>query len=107
MYCSNVRAFQLKIGVLALCFLLALVAADAHSSATDGRQVWEYTGGYGPDWFVHADGRKWILYRGDGRTFLYVEDLSGTLTTPAILVVRPRSRCTLTIQAGVDSRTAQ
>jgi hypothetical protein len=60
---------------VAHCVAFTLLAAiDCSSSAADDRRVWEYTGGFGPTWFVHVEGKKWVLYRGDGRTFLYVED---------------------------------
>lgn len=70
--CSQDRLVRLKIGVLTVG--LALAAADSRALAADERRVWEYTGGFGPTWFVHAGSTKWVLYRGDGRTFLYVEE---------------------------------
>jgi hypothetical protein len=57
-------------------FLQAVAGGQAVAAqpADDDRRVWEYTGSYGPSWFVHEGNRKWVLYRGDGRTYLYVEE---------------------------------
>lgn len=40
----------------------------------DARALWEYKGGYGPSWFAHEGNQKWVIYRGDGQTFLYTEE---------------------------------
>ncbi len=52
----------------------ALAGLETQSPAPDNRRVWQYTGEFGPSWFVHTGGKKWVIYRGDGRTFLYVEE---------------------------------
>jgi hypothetical protein len=59
---------------LALCLCGALAGSEAGSQAADERSVWEYAGGFGTSWFAHEGGKKWVLYRGDGRTYLYVEE---------------------------------
>jgi len=51
---------------------LSLVARAA--VVDDARTVWEYKGGYGRSWFVHEGNEKWVIYRGDGQTFLYTEE---------------------------------
>ena len=60
----------------ALC--LAVQAQEPLSggppAAADDRRVWEYSGGFGRSWFFHESDREWVLYRGDGQSFLYVEE---------------------------------
>jgi hypothetical protein len=50
-----------------VCLWLTLQAvaggqAVVAQPADDDRRVWEYTGSYGPSWFVHEGNRKWVLY---------------------------------------------
>lgn len=71
---SNGGVSRRNIAVLAVCACNVLAAFASGTATADDRRVFEYTGGYGPTWFVHEAGKKWVLYRGDGRTFLYVEE---------------------------------
>jgi hypothetical protein len=59
--------------VVTVCLCGALGTAT-WSEAADDRRVWEYTGEFGPSWFVQEKKPKWVIYRGDGQTFLYLEE---------------------------------
>jgi hypothetical protein len=61
--------------IWALCATVhAESLSDGRIAAADDRRVWEYSGGFGRSWFVHEGDSKWVLYRGDGQSYLYVEE---------------------------------
>ncbi|MEK6260320.1 MAG: hypothetical protein AABP62_17010 [Planctomycetota bacterium] len=57
-----------------LLVLPGLTPAQSADSPSASRKAWRYTGTGGTNTFLNVDGKKWIIYRGDGRTYLYVED---------------------------------
>ena len=92
----KVRVLQLPAAVAAICLLEALGSA-APATAADERHVWEYTGGFGTSWFVHGGGKKWVLFRGDGETYLYVEE---SRTADAIEMRGPSTKLLVRLTAS-------
>lgn len=61
-------------GLIASDLLPDLVSAQNAEVPDTARQAWRYQGTGGTNTFLNVDGKKWIVYRGDGRTYLYLEE---------------------------------
>jgi hypothetical protein len=60
-------------GLVAVLLLPDLVSAQ-DPPASDSRKAWRYTGTGGTNTILNVDGKTWIIYRGDRRTYHYLEE---------------------------------